>query len=132
MFPIKLDSKRNIFYMEQRNKIHIARGLLYSIPRYMVYVFPAFSSMSSLHLFWALPLFHFSSLGVHSVMVFAHLLLSILARCSSHSPFMLSIRSITSFTFVLSLLTGIPILHRPVMLRIVLSMLLFATAGLFS
>ena len=102
---------------------HFIRGLAIRVQ-----AFPAFPFMSSLHLRLGLPLLLFPSLGVHSVVIFAHLLLSRYAICPAHCPFMLPIRSVISFTLVLSLI----VTTCPVILQIVLSMLLCATASLFS
>ena len=52
---------------------------------------PPISSTSSRHLLFGLSLPLFSSLGVHSVVILAHLMLFILARCLTYCLFMLLI-----------------------------------------
>ena len=54
----------------------------------LIHWLPTASSMSSLHLLLGLPLSRFPSLGVHSDVIFAHLVFFILATCPAHCPFM--------------------------------------------
>ena len=57
--------------------------------------------MLSPHLLLALPLTRFPSLGVHSDVILAHLVLLILATCPAHRPLMHCTLSIIYFTPVL-------------------------------
>ena len=54
--------------------------------------------------FWVLPLSRFPSLGVHSDVIFAHLVFFILATCPAHCPFMHFTFSIISITPVFDLI----------------------------
>ena len=64
----------------------------------LIHWLPTASSMSSLHLLLGLPLSRFPSLGVHSDVIFAHLVFFILATCPAHCPFMHFTFSIISIT----------------------------------
>ena len=90
------------------------------------------SSMLSLHLLLCLPLTRFPSLGVHSDVILAHLVLLILAACPAHCPFMHYSLSIVSLTPVLHLTISFRILSLFVMFSNNLSMLRWATASFFS
>ena len=85
----------------------------------LIHWLPTASSMSSLHLLLGLPLSRFPSLGVHSDVIFAHLVFFILATCPAHCPFMHFTFSIISITPVFDLIISFLILsllslvHRP-------------------
>ena len=71
---------------------------------FFVHVFPAVTSISSLHLLSGLPLFLLPSLGCHSVHLFVHLLSCILPRCPAHLHFCLPMCLRTSLKFVFFLM----------------------------
>ena len=73
------------------------------------------SSMLSLHLLLGLPLTRFPSLGVHSNVILAHLVLLILATCPARYPLMHRTLPIISFTPVLHLIISFRILSLFVM-----------------
>ena len=83
--------------------------------------------------FWvSLSLIRFTSPGVYSDIMLAHLVLSILATSSAHCPLMHRTLSIISFTSVLDLTISFRILSLFVMFNNNLSMLRWATANFFS
>ena len=98
----------------------------------LIHWLPTASSMSSLHLLLGLPLSRFPSLGVHSDVIFAHLVFFILATCPAHCPFMHFTFSIISITPVFDLIISFLILSLLVMFNNVLSMLRWATASFLS
>ena len=98
----------------------------------LIHWLPTASSMSSLHLLLGLPLSRFPSLGVHSDVIFAHLVFFILATCPAHCPFMHFTFSIISITPVFDLIISFLILSLLVMFNNDLSMLRWATASFLS
>ena len=65
--------------------LHNSRHALGSWATLIYWLLPT-SSMLSLHLLLGLPLTRFPSLGVHSDVILAHLVLLILATCPAHCP----------------------------------------------
>ena len=98
----------------------------------LIHWLPTASSMSSLHLLFGLPLSRFPSLGVHSDVIFAHLVFFILATCPAHCSFMHFTFSIISITPVFDLIISFLILSLLVMFNNDLSMLRWATASFLS
>ena len=83
----------------------------------LIHWLPTASSMSSLHLLLGLPLSRFPSLGVHSDVIFAHLVFFILATCPAHCPFMHFTFSIISITPVFDLIISFLIMCNEVARR---------------
>ena len=90
------------------------------------------SSMLSLHLLLGLPLTRFPSLGIHSDVILAHLVLLILATCPAHCPLMHRTLSVISFTPVLHLIISFRILSLFVMFNNNPTILRWATASFLS
>ena len=87
------------------------------------------SSMLSLHILLGLPLTRFPSLGVHSDVILAYLMLLTLATCPAHCPLMHRTLSITSFIPVLHLIISFRIFSLFMMFNNNLSTLRCATAS---
>ena len=98
----------------------------------LIHWLPTASSLSSVHLLLGLPLIRFPPLGVHSDVIFAHLVLFILATCPAHCPFMPCTFSVISVTPVVDLIISFLILSLFVTFNNDLFMLRWATASFLS